>query len=167
MMVRRPVLGSALWTDITSSKSAQRASAVWYTADILSELTEAEMDGCAAIAAVCPHPMRGKLRPSEDDVKARLEPYYDRVIASKHNPKLFYATFSTLEAAVAALHRNDLTKTDAGLVVEVYDCATVWVTVSNSWYTIYCSLSPPISSNPPRGNTKWRPQCLTSWMNVE
>ncbi|KAL1686613.1 hypothetical protein GGG16DRAFT_105599 [Schizophyllum commune] len=129
-------LGSGVSTQLCllfkDKHDAQRASAVWYTADILSELTESDTEGCAAIAAVCPHPMRGKLRPSEDDVKARLGPYYDRVIPSKHNPKLFYATFSTLDAAVAALHRNDLTTTEAGLVVEVYDCATVWVTLESS-----------------------------------
>ncbi|KAL1678452.1 hypothetical protein EV122DRAFT_290372 [Schizophyllum commune] len=129
-------LGSGVSTQLCllfkDEHDAQRASAVWYTADSLSELTESDMEGCAAIAAVCPHPMRGKLRPSEDDVKARLGPYYDRVIPSKHNPKLFYATFSTLDAAVAALHRNDLTTTEAGLVVEVYDCATVWVTLESS-----------------------------------
>ena len=141
MMVRGLVLGSTKWTHRSSSTQAQRASAVWYTADILSELTESDMKGCAAIAAVCPHPMRGKLRPSEDDVKSRLQPYYDRVIPSKNNPKLFYATFSTLDAAVAALHRNDLTTTEAGLVVEVYDCATVWVTVSRSYFASCRGLS--------------------------
>ncbi|KAL1700037.1 hypothetical protein EV121DRAFT_283663 [Schizophyllum commune] len=129
-------LGSGVSTQLCllfkDEHDAQRASAVWYTADMLSELTESDMEGCAAIAAVCPHPMRGKLRPSEDDVKSRLQPYYDRVIPSKNNPKLFYATFSTLDAAVAALHRNDLTTTEAGLVVEVYDCATVWVTLESS-----------------------------------
>ncbi|KAL1751361.1 hypothetical protein FB107DRAFT_293977 [Schizophyllum commune] len=129
-------LGSGVSTQLCllfkDEHDAQRASAVWYTADMLSELTESDMEGCAAIAAVCPHPMRGELRPSEDDVQSRLQPYYDRVIPSKNNPKLFYATFSTLDAAVAALHRNDLTTTEAGLVVEVYDCATVWVTLESS-----------------------------------
>ncbi|KAL1729600.1 hypothetical protein EV714DRAFT_273469 [Schizophyllum commune] len=129
-------LGSGVSTQLCllfrDEHDAQRASAVWYTADMLSELTESDMEGCAAIAAVCPHPMRGKLRPSEDDVKSRLQPYYDRVIPSKNNPKLFYATFATLDAAVAALHRSDLTTTEAGLVVEVYDCATVWVTLESS-----------------------------------
>ncbi|KAI5886289.1 uncharacterized protein SCHCODRAFT_02693099 [Schizophyllum commune H4-8] len=108
---------------------AHRTSAVWYTADTLSELKESDIDGCAAIAVVCPHPVQGKLRPTEDDVRARLKPYYDRIIPSSQSAKLFYATFSTTDAALAALHRKDLDRTGAGFVVEVYDCSIVRVTL--------------------------------------
>ncbi|KAL1686610.1 hypothetical protein GGG16DRAFT_63939 [Schizophyllum commune] len=108
---------------------AHRTLAVWYTADTLSELKESDIEGCAAIAVVCPHPVQGKLRPTEDDVRARLKPYYDRIIPSSQSAKLFYATFATTDAALAALHRKDLDRTDAGFVVEVYDCSIVRVTL--------------------------------------
>lgn len=133
-MVRGPFFWSMRLTDKAFvCCPAHRTLAVWYTADTLSELKESDIEGCAAIAVVCPHPVQGKLRPTEDDVRARLKPYYDRIIPSSQSAKLFYATFATTDAALAALHRKDLDRTDAGFVVEVYDCSIVRVTVSASY----------------------------------
>ena len=101
---------------------------MWYTADIINDLDRAALAGAGAIAAITPHPTQwqsGEL-PDEVDVKDRLKPFYLRIIRSSHHPKLFYATFKTVEKA---MHAKGLINAE-DFVIDVFDCTRVDVTVS-------------------------------------
>ncbi|KAL1678447.1 hypothetical protein EV122DRAFT_278204 [Schizophyllum commune] len=99
---------------------------VWYTADIINDLDRAALAGAGAIAAITPHPTQWQSEelPDEVNVKDRLKPFYLRIIRSSHHPKLFYATFKTVEKA---MHAKSLVDSQ-NFVVDVFDCTRVDVT---------------------------------------